>query len=461
MNIEASTARAPFGDDDTARIGRVFAEKVRLLYRGTLVVPANAVAAGIVAFGLWRSVATERLTLWVVATFAVVILRLWLQRRYLAAVDRDERAGRWARLYTGCAALSGSLWGILAAALPSFSSQADVALVTFVIAGMSAGGLSSLSPYLPAFLAYVLPILLPFAGTSLSGGDAEHIAYAALALAYLSFITIAALTFNRAIDRTLRLRIENEQLSRSLASAHADIGVARQDKWHTLAQLSHELRTPLTAILGFSEAMRGRLFGELGNDRYRDYAEHIHRSGEHLLALADEILELSRSEVAASELRESEVDVARLVEDCAALLRPEAEGHGLVLRHEAAASLPHLRADRTKLRQILLNLLSNAIKFTPAGEVVITAACDAEGRVCVTVRDTGIGMAPEDIPRAMAPFVRLASALTDGTQGAGLGLPLCKRLAELHGAEFVIRSALGAGTACTVVFPRERNLQPS
>ncbi|MBI1774271.1 MAG: HAMP domain-containing histidine kinase [Proteobacteria bacterium] len=214
----------------------------------------------------------------------------------------------------------------------------------------------------------------------------------------------------------------------------------------------------MTAILGFSEAIRDQVFGPLGDPRYRDYADHVHSSGRHLLDLASELLDLSQGESGMLPLFESEVDIAALIERCAAIMAPRTEAQQLSLILRVDPGLPLLAADETRLRQILLNLLTNAVKFTlPPGEITIAAEAAMDGGIVVSVTDTGIGMKPEDIPRALEPFVRLATPLVRRTEGVGLGLPLCKRLAELHGAAFEVQSQLGKGTVCTVRFPASRS----
>jgi two-component system cell cycle sensor histidine kinase PleC len=255
------------------------------------------------------------------------------------------------------------------------------------------------------------------------------------------------------------LQIDNLALSQSLNSARGQLVSMTNDKWSALAHLSHELRTPLNAILGFSEVMRDQRLGALGNPKYRDYAEHVHSSGRHLLALINDILDLSQGEAGALVLSESEVDVAAMVAACADLMTLRAETRQLRLARTVAPGLPHLRADETKLRQIILNLLSNAIKFTPSGGAVsLTAGTMPDGGILIAVSDTGLGMRAEDIPRAVLPFVRLANPLTQASEGTGLGLPLSIRLAELHGGTLTIASEIGVGTVCSVRFPAVRSV---
>jgi signal transduction histidine kinase len=182
----------------------------------------------------------------------------------------------------------------------------------------------------------------------------------------------------------------------------------------------------------------------------------VHTSGRHLLRLVDELLELSRSETGTLAMKESPVEVDILLASCIDIMKVDADSAKLTLNRRVTGNLPLLRADETKLRQMVLSLLSNAIKFTAPGGEVSLSAFAAPGGLAVVVQDTGIGMSPEDIVVAMRPFGRIASPLNDAKPGMGLGLPMVKRLAEMHGAELTIVSEPDRGTTCTLWFPAER-----
>jgi len=260
-----------------------------------------------------------------------------------------------------------------------------------------------------------------------------------------------ALTIIMMSDATERRRQE-----RALRQAKEAAEAANRAKTQFLANMSHELRTPLNAIIGFSEVISNRLFGEL-NDRYRDYAGDIVSSGRHLLGLINDILDLSKIDLGQANLSEGEVDLPRAVQSCQRLMYERAERGGVQMALNIPTDLPKLWADETKLKQIVLNLLSNAVKFTErGGKVTIAAAALADGGLLLTLTDTGIGMRPEDIPKAMAPFGQLESTFERRFEGTGLGLPLVQRLVELHGAELKIESQLGEGTKVQIRFPRAR-----
>ncbi len=244
-----------------------------------------------------------------------------------------------------------------------------------------------------------------------------------------------------------------EQLVRAKERAE----LASRAKSEFLANMSHELRTPLNAIIGFSEIIRDHTFGPVGNPKYVEYAKDINDSGQHLLAIISDILDLSKIEAGKLELSEGEVDVDQLVGACLTLVRERAEAADIMIGHDIPQGLPYLRADERKVKQIVVNLLSNAIKFTPSGGwVAVRAHTDHRAGLTITVADNGIGISPEDIPKAMTPFGQAASGLVRQHEGTGLGLPLTKALAELHGAVFVVESQVGLGTTVDVRFPPER-----
>jgi signal transduction histidine kinase len=447
---------------DLNRAHRILGEQVRLLAQSTFAAPSNAINAVIVAAVLSDGFPVLARFLWVAAAIIVVAFRMALRRRFRRAIARPvvtRRAAAWAPLFVAGSIASGLIWGTLAAALPFVGQPRDFLFVTLVCAGMTAGAVTSQAAYLPAFFGYLLAVGLPLATACLINPETDFVALGILMLAYMAVLAVTARNTNRAIIRTVKLQIANLALSDSLSAARSQLETITNEKWNTLAHLSHELRTPLNAILGFSEVMRDQLYGALGDPRYRDYANHVHSSGRHLLDLINDILDLSRSEAGVMVLAERDVDVGEMVETCHDLVMLRAKGLQLHLSRSVASGLPRLRADETKLRQILLNLLSNAIKFTPpGGAVAISASRAADGGIDFEIGDTGLGMSAEDLPRVMLPFVRLANPMTRENEGAGLGLPLSKRLAELHGGRLTMTSTEGIGTTCRVHFPAWRSV---
>jgi len=221
--------------------------------------------------------------------------------------------------------------------------------------------------------------------------------------------------------------------------------------------MSHELRTPLNAILGFSEVMKAELFGPHGVPAYKEYSSDIHASGQHLLMLINEILDLSRVEAGRYELKEEPVSLTAIVEDCCRLLSMRARGRNLSVAKSLESGLPRIWADERAVRQVTLNLLSNAIKFTPqGGSITVKVGWTRNGGQYVSIQDTGPGIPPEEIPTVLSSFGRGSLAHKNAEEGTGLGLPIVKGLIELHGGQFRLTSKVRQGTEAVVIFPPER-----
>lgn len=258
-----------------------------------------------------------------------------------------------------------------------------------------------------------------------------------------------------------RQQVIAEELADEASARAAEVNQARESaeianrsKTMFIANMSHELRTPLNAVIGFSEVLERQMFGPIGAPRYLDYVANIHDSARHLLDTVNDLLEYSAVESGAAKLNEQAVDLERLVTKCHNILAGAAEKAGVTLDIEAAPGLPEIRGDRGKLRQVLLNLIGNAIKFTDEGGwVVTTIRRSGKGGVEMVVADTGIGMTEDDIAVAMEPFGQVHEGLNRRYEGTGLGLPLSRRLVEIHGGEMSIDSTPGVGSRITVRLP--------
>ena len=249
------------------------------------------------------------------------------------------------------------------------------------------------------------------------------------------------------------VRRHHEESVRHAADA-ARAESANRTKTEFLATMSHELRTPLNAILGFSDMIHGEVLGPNGNPRYREYAGDIHASANHLLDIINDILDMARIEAGKMEITPSTVVLPRFAEWAQTMVRTQAETAKVTLNTRLDPALVEFVTDERILRQIALNLLTNAIKFTPAGGTVTLALSGAVAdRLAFIVEDSGVGMRPEDIPRALAPFSQLDNVLSRKHRGTGLGLSLANRFVALLGGQLAISSAPGQGTRVTVTLP--------
>jgi two-component system, cell cycle sensor histidine kinase PleC len=260
----------------------------------------------------------------------------------------------------------------------------------------------------------------------------------------------------RAVVGLERSREEAAELAQKYAAEKVRAESANRAKSEFLANMSHELRTPLNAINGFSEMMVAEMFGPLGDKRYASYVQDILSSGQHLLALINDVLDMSKIEAGKMNLRFEPVRLDELAEDAVRLIKNRAETAGLGVVIEVPA-LPDVEGDYRALKQVLLNLLSNAVKFTPRGGRIILKAesrHDSMGeRVKISVRDTGIGIAPNDLARLARPFEQIESQQSKTQQGTGLGLALSKSLIEMHGGMLEIESQPGVGTTVSFLLP--------
>ena len=273
------------------------------------------------------------------------------------------------------------------------------------------------------------------------------------------FMTIGRLPAQGGYCAVVRDITQWKRAEEELTQARMQAERASSQKTDFLARVSHEIRTPLNAIIGFSELMLDEKFGPITNDRYRDYLRDINKSGNHVLDLVNDLLDISKIEAGQLDMSYEAVALNESLAEAVAMMQPQANRERVIIRSSLASSLPDVVADLRSVKQIALNLLSNAIRYTPAGgQVIISTSYESSGDVVLRVRDTGIGMAPAEIEQALKPFKQVNALKRARGDGTGLGLPLTKALVEANRARFAIHSTPGEGTLVEIQFPSTRVL---
>ncbi len=331
-------------------------------------------------------------------------------------------------------------------------------LVVIAVSSMLAANLPT------AALVATVPVTVGMALSLVMAGTFDNYVLAVLAIAAEGYFTLLARRLHSTTLATLEARAEKDALIGELEQAKSISDEARHRaesanvaKSRFLAQMSHELRTPLNAILGFSEVMKSEIFGTHSVPVYKEYSADIHNSGVHLLNLINEILDLSRIEAGRYELNEEPVSLVHVVAECHHLLKLRASNRGITIHEVFEQGMPRIWADERAIRQIVLNLLSNSIKFTPqGGEIWLKSGWTASGGQYLSVKDTGSGIAEDEIPIVLASFGQGSNSIKSAEQGAGLGLPIAKNLIDMHGGTFTIKSKLRIGTEVIVTIPPER-----
>ncbi|HET7084606.1 MAG TPA: ATP-binding protein [Rhizomicrobium sp.] len=384
----------------------------------------------------------------------------------LATMQKGQLRENWRRLAGGFA--------ILAAALASTFLPIQVPMI-FVLP-LALLLITMISDIEGAALSLAIIELVLTTATALGRGPA---AIAGLSLGYqLYFVQVLisvmiAVILPAAAAITERRKLKDRLEDALAREAHVNLALreserralrladeaqrANHAKSEFLASMSHELRTPLNAILGFSEIIRAQLYGPLGHGKYAEYADHVHRSGSHLLDLINDVLDLSKIDAGKMELRESVFAVDELIDDCVMLLREKAKDHVRLEIHTGASV--RVRADQRLIKQILINLLSNAIKFTPAGGSITMGMAEKTNGLEIYVSDSGIGMTALQIEKAFSLYGQVDSRVARTHQGTGLGLPISQSLARLHDGDLYAQSTPGQGTRMALFLPESRILR--
>jgi two-component system, cell cycle sensor histidine kinase PleC len=387
---------------------------------------------------------------------------LWLARRALSAPQEtflDSRSGLVAAML-----LQAFVWASLV--LVSLDAN-DAGAKMFVVAAlMFYGTVVAMAASTVPMAIYVAlgPLTLALAGFLLHDQQMGTMTIAGVGLVGQAFLLFLGNRLYSQAVATLEFRAEKDILIAQLETATINSEDARRKaedsnlaKSKFLATMSHELRTPLNAILGFSEVMKNEVFGPHASPSYREYANDIHSSGQHLLNLINEILDLSRIEAGRYELKEEAINLAHIADDCLHMLNLRAKGKAQTIRQAVEPDLPKIWADERGIRQIILNLLSNAVKFTPqGGDIALKVGWTAAGGQYVSVTDNGPGIPESELITVLSSFGRGSQAIKTAEEGSGLGLPIVKGLVDLHGGGFTLKSKLRVGTEVMFTIPASR-----
>lgn len=401
---------------------------------------------------------------WLSIMCATMTVSLVLGRRFLDAQEQDIDIPQWRRRFILGELLQGVSWALFVILLFSAPEANAKIFLFFAVLVVSAATAMVSTAIANAIFAGIGPMAIVFVAKCYPFNDINNLGLALAAIAGQAYFVLLSYRQYQSAVLGLEFQSEKDALIAELEQAKANSDEARRRaeesniaKSQFLATMSHELRTPLNAILGFSEVIKNELFGPLQVPAYKEYINDIHASGQHLLNLINEILDLSRVEAGRYELREEAIDLAGLVEDCQHMLTLRAKARSIAVRVAAEPNLPKVWADERAMRQVTLNLLSNAIKFTAqGGEVELKVGWTKSGGQYLSVRDNGPGIPADEIPIVMTSFGRGSSALKSAEQGSGLGLPIVKGLVDLHGGNFTLRSKLREGTEVVVTLPPQR-----
>ena len=420
--------------------------------------PMLAISGFVICIGVvacfWNTVPAWLLLSWGVLTNLSLIPVPLLVHGLGERVLNDREAGLVISLITGFSIVRALIWGIGAAVFYQYASPIQLTLLCVLVVGNAMGSGSALVSIPRAASIFALCVATPLAVSFMLKGDLVSIIIGLLLLVYALGMSSASRQVHIFVQRESELRNAIVTNQRELVQAKVEAESANRTKSDFLAHMSHELRTPLNAIIGFSDFIAREIFGAIPEKRYVTYAADIQESGRHLLTLINDILDLSRVEAGVITLHDVTFDLGEATTAVDRLVRERANKKSLKLTWEMPASLPPLHTDQRIVQQILINLVTNAIKFTPnGGRITVSAKLETQGGVAIAIRDTGIGMRPEDITTALTPFGQVGANVTAHGEGTGLGLPLCKRFAETLGGSLTVESTFGQGTTVTLRLP--------
>ncbi|MDO9418984.1 sensor histidine kinase [Pararhizobium sp.] len=464
--VRATRTRLQSGHTDTSGFDReILSLYIRSVLHNALMTPIFLVVVS--AVGIYF---TERMNLlaWAVLALFAHALTLMFARRASKEDIPPERVHIWQRRFLACQLLFGICWAIFAVHQcdacggSTFDFFRGAALLVAI--AVTAMGTFLLRNGLALTFVPAVAALIVSATLNPRPVEIGLTAGVALALIFLVFITN---TMRHSNVQLMSFQSEKDDLIAELEVAKSMSDEARRRaeeanlaKSRFLASMSHELRTPLNAILGFSEVMSTEVMGPLNNPIYKEYTGDIHRSGQHLLDLINEILDLSRIEAGKYDLNEEAINLVDITEDCIGMVQLRARAKNITITQQFETEMPAVWVDEKSMRQVTLNLLSNAVKFTPSGgEISVKAGWTAGGGQYLSIKDNGPGIPEDEIPIVLSAFGQGSIAIKSAEQGTGLGLPIVQAILAKHNGEFILKSKLREGTEAIAILPAKRVLQ--
>ncbi|MCV9960661.1 HAMP domain-containing histidine kinase [Pararhizobium sp. BT-229] len=411
---------------------------------------------------------TLDLVAWGVMTLCVHAIGILLARRAKGKEITAEHVSRWRHRFLIVQVVLGVCWaGLMLQDCGNCGEvnfgffKGTVLLIALAATAMSTFLLRN------ALLFTFIPVVLVLAGVTMKNSSPGYMALTAVVTTALIFLVFMTNRMHRANVHVLSMQSEKDDLIAELEVAKSMSDEARRRaeeanlaKSRFLASMSHELRTPLNAILGFSEVMSTEVLGPLSNPIYKEYTGDIHRSGQHLLDLINEILDLSRIEAGKYDLSEESIQLVEITEDCIGMVQLRARTKNISITEQFEHGMPAVWVDEKAMRQVILNLLSNAVKFTPSGgEISVKAGWTAGGGQYISIKDNGPGIPEDEIPVVLSAFGQGSIAIKSAEQGTGLGLPIVQAILAKHNGQFILRSKLREGTEAIAILPSKRVLQ--
>ena len=429
---------------------------------------AMPLLALIIAMISYASIGGVASFFWFLSTASSYAIMTYISTQFLKEIDDGEKLDTWRRRFMLNQLLLATCWSIYALSGLGLGSESTFTIVQFATILVLQAVTSMLSYGLrQSVLIICAPPTLIVAARFLFPYDPATLMMGGILIGSLIFFFILADRFKLSVLKGMEHKEEKETLIAELETAQAISEEARRRaedsnlaKSRFLATMSHELRTPLNAILGFSEIIKSEALGPMENETYKDYANDIHSSGDHLLNVINEILDLSRIEAGRQELNESAILLPYVVEEARNMTLLKAKNKGITITVSVEPRLPQIWADERSVRQVTLNLLANAVKFTPTGgTIAIKVGWTGSGGQYLSITDNGPGISEEEIPIVLSSFGQGSIAIKSAEKGSGLGLPIVQALMHMHEGRFELQSKLREGTKVIATFPKHRVLE--